>query len=135
MIVLVADPRDANHYTSQAHPFIKEYLENTIVPTTVIYEGAVGLADNLVSEDGSIAIRIVREDFCRHLIKRFRRPLVSTSANKSGLEAPKNFSQVSDEIIRGVDFVVNYRREDKTMATASKLIRFDKNGNPIILRS
>jgi len=134
MIVLVADARDVNRYTSHAHPFIAEYLENTTAPTTVIYEGALGLADNLVNEDGTIAIRIVRENFCRHLIKRYRRPLVSTSANISGKEAPKNFGEVSDQIIRGVDYTVNYRQQDKTIARASALIRFGKNGKPVILR-
>jgi L-threonylcarbamoyladenylate synthase len=135
MIVLVADHRDLNRYTSQVHPFITEFLENTMVPTTVIYEGAVGLAENLIGEDGTIAIRVVREDFCRQLIKRYRRPLVSTSANRSGMETPKNFAEISDEIIRGVDFAVNYRRTDDTMVRASTLVRFDKKGKPIILRS
>ena len=73
MIVLLADPRDINRYTSRPQPYIAEYLEKTTQPTTVIYEGALGLAENLMSEDGSIAIRIVQEDFCRHLIKRFRK--------------------------------------------------------------
>ena len=100
MIVLLADLRDVNRYTSQPDPHIAEYLEKTNVPTTVIYEGALGLADNLVGEDGTIAIRIVRDDFCRHLLKRFRKPLVSTSANRSGAESPGNFSEISDEIIR-----------------------------------
>jgi L-threonylcarbamoyladenylate synthase len=134
MIVLVADHRDVNRYTSQVHPFITEYLEKAIVPTTVIYEGAVGLAENLIAEDGTIAIRIVREDFCRHLIKRFRKPLVSTSANRSGIESPKNFAEISDEIIGGVDYAVKYRRKDDTMTRPSTLIRFDKNGKLILLR-
>jgi L-threonylcarbamoyladenylate synthase len=135
MIVLVGDPRDINRYTSHADPHITAYLEKTSIPTTVIYEGALGLADNLVGEDGTIAIRIVQEDFCRHLLKRFRKPLVSTSANKSGNESPKNFGEISDEIIRYVDYTVKYRQKDKTMARASVLMRFDKNGKPVILRS
>ena len=84
MIVLLADPRDINRYTSRPEPYIAEYLEKATKPTTVIYEAALGLAENLVSEDGSIAMRIVKDDFCRHLIKRLRKPLVSTSANISG---------------------------------------------------
>lgn len=135
MIVLLADPREVNRYTSHADPHIASYLEKTSVPTTVIYEGALGLADNLVGEDGTIAIRIVREDFCRHLIKRFRKPLVSTSANRSGYESPKNFAEISDEIVRHVDYTVKYRQQDNTVARASVLLRFDKNGKPDILRS
>ncbi|HEY4965770.1 MAG TPA: L-threonylcarbamoyladenylate synthase [Puia sp.] len=135
MIVLVADQRDVNRFTSHADPHIAAYLEKTKVPTTVIYEGALGLAENLVGEDGTIAIRIVRDDFCRHLVKRLRKPLVSTSANRSGNEPPKNFSEVSDEIILKVDYTVRYRQTDNNMARASAIIRFDKKGKPVILRS
>ena len=135
MIVLVADARDINRYSSRAEPYIAEYLEKTKRPTTVIYEGALGLAENLLGEDGTVAIRIVREDFCRHLIKRFRKPLVSTSANLSGHEPPKNFAGISKEILAGVDYTVKYRQQDLREARASILLRFNKVGEPIILRS
>ena len=135
MIVLLADQRDVNRYISHSDPQIANYLEKTTAPTTVIYEGAIGFAENLVSEDGTIAIRIVKEDFCRHLIKRFRKPLVSTSANRSGSESPKNFSGISPEIIKGVDYTVKYRQQDNRPANPSVIVRFEKNGNPVILRS
>jgi len=135
MIVLIADQRDINRYTIGTDPHILEYLERSVRPTTVIYEGAIGLAENLVAEDGSIAIRIVQEDFCRHLIKRFKKPIVSTSANISGQEAPKTFSGISDEIKNGVDYMVKYRQQDVQAAGASTLIRFNKLGEPMILRS
>jgi L-threonylcarbamoyladenylate synthase len=134
MIVLLADPQDLNHYTSQVNPFITDYLEKTNRPTTVIYEGALGLADNLVNEDGSVAIRIVKEDFCRHLIKRFRKPIVSTSANISGQDSPRNFKDIPDEIKKSVDYVVSYRQDDEQPARASSLVRFNKSGEAIILR-
>jgi L-threonylcarbamoyladenylate synthase len=135
MIVLVADPRDINRYTSRAEPHVSEFLEKNPGPTTVIYEGALGLAENLIGEDGSVAIRIVRKDFCMHLIKRFRKPLVSTSANLSGEEPPKNFAGISDEIKKGVDYIVKYRQQDFSESRASRLLKFDKNGEPIVLRS
>ena len=135
MIVLVAEVRDINRYSSRVEPFVAQYLETTTTPTTVIYEGALGLAENLVGDDGSVAIRVVQEPFCRHLIKRFRKPLVSTSANLSGQETPKNFAAVSKEIIAGVDYTVKYRQEDLTEAKPSRLLRFTKNGEPEILRS
>jgi L-threonylcarbamoyladenylate synthase len=134
MIVLLADQRDINRYTSSPEPFIMEYLDKTTKPTTVIYEGALGIAENLVNEDGSIAIRIVREDFCRHLIKRFRKPLVSTSANITGREAPQNYSEISDNILKGVDYIVKYRQHDIRKANASSLVRFNKSGEPTIIR-
>jgi L-threonylcarbamoyladenylate synthase len=135
MIVLVANPRDINHYTAGAEPFIAEYLKKTNGPTTVIYENALGLAENLMAEDGTIAIRIVHEDFCRHLIKRFRKPLVSTSANISGQVTPLNFDGVSDEIKQGVDYIVKYRQQENQPAKASVLVRFNKSGEPTVLRS
>ena len=135
MIVLLADPRDINRYVSNPQPYIAQYLEKTTRPTTVIYEGALFLAENLISEDGSVAIRIVREDFCRHLIKRFKRPLVSTSANISGQESPLNFAGIANEIIQGVDYVVKYRQREDVPAKASTLIRFTQSGEPVILRS
>ena len=134
MIVLVADARDINRYTSQVHPYILEYIEKADKPTTVIYEGALGLAENLTQEDGSVGIRIVQDDFCRHLIKRFRKPIVSTSANISGVEAPQCFDDVANVIRQGVDYVVKYRQADRNASTASKVIRFDASGNVIILR-
>jgi L-threonylcarbamoyladenylate synthase len=135
MIVLLADPKDINRYTGHPELHIIDYLEKTTRPTTVIYETALGLAENLVSDDGSIAIRLVREDFCRHLLKRFRKPLVSTSANISGAESPKNFKEISEEIKQGVDYIVEYRQDDERTARASMLVRFNKSGEPIVLRS
>ncbi|MEJ0079986.1 MAG: L-threonylcarbamoyladenylate synthase [Puia sp.] len=134
MIVLLADPRDVNSYTSRPQPYISEYLEKASKPTTVIYEAALGLAENLISEDGSIAMRIVQEDFCRHLIKRFRKPLVSTSANISGEDTPENFAGISDEIKQGVDYIVKYRQQDDQSFRASAVVRFNKSGEPTILR-
>ena len=135
MIVLLADPKDINKYTSRPQPYIAEYLEKATKPTTVIYETALGLAENLVSDDGSIAIRIVQEDFCRHLIKRFRKPLVSTSANISGEDSPENFAGISDAIKQGVDYIVKYRQLDDQPFRASAIVRFSKSGEPTILRS
>ena len=135
MIVLLADPRDINRYTSRPQPYIAEYLEKASKPTTVIYETALGLAENLVNEDGSIAMRIVHEDFCRHLIKRFRKLLVSTSANISGENSPENFAGISNAIKQGVDYIVRYRQQDVRPFRASAIVRFDKSGEPTILRS
>ena len=135
MIVLLSDGMEVNRYTSRPEPYIMEYLEKAISPTTVIYDGALGLAENLVASDGSIAMRIVKDDFCRHLIKRLRKPLVSTSANFSGHIAPQSFSHVKDEIIFGVDYVVKYRQTDERPAMPSSVVRFNKLGEPVILRS
>jgi L-threonylcarbamoyladenylate synthase len=134
MIVLLADPRDINKYVSLPQPYIFDYLQKTVRPTTIIYGGAVGLAENLVAADGSIAIRVVKEDFCRHLIKRFGKPIVSTSANISGEKAPANFGDIAAGIRHTVDYVVQYRQTDDTPASASTVVRFNRHGEMEVLR-
>jgi L-threonylcarbamoyladenylate synthase len=133
MIVLVADEKNILQYVASPDLSLFDYLETTIKPTTVIYEGAIGFADNLISKDGSIAIRICKEDFCRHLLKRFKKPIVSTSANISGQPTAKIFAEVADEIKSGVDYVVQYRQEDKSQASPSSVIRWH-NGELEIIR-
>ncbi|MBU3743484.1 MAG: Sua5/YciO/YrdC/YwlC family protein, partial [Sediminibacterium sp.] len=81
MIVLVAEERDILQYVAMPDLQVFDYIKGVHRPTTVIYDHAVGLAENLLAEDGSVGIRICDDLFCRHLIKRFRKPIVSTSAN------------------------------------------------------
>ncbi len=81
MIILVAEERDVLQYVAAPDLSVFNFIEEQTRPTTIIFEHAVGLPDNLMAEVGSIAIRIVRDEFCRHLIKRLRKPIVSTSAN------------------------------------------------------
>jgi len=134
MIVLVASEKEVLRYVTQPDLSVFDYLKTNQKPTTVIYDGAIGLASNLIGKDGSIAIRICRNEFCNHLIRRFRRPIVSTSANISGQPSPKNFPEIDEEIKAKVDYVVQYRRDDKTTAEPSSLIKWEK-GKAIILRS
>ena len=133
MIVLVADEREVLKYVAAPDLAAFDYLEKQEKPTTVIYDSAIGLAENLIAADGSIAIRICREDFCRHLLKRFRKPIVSTSANISGESVNKTFSTIPDEIRQGVDYIVNYRQDDQSIAMPSSVIRWN-NGKVEVLR-
>ncbi len=133
MIVLLADERDLLQYVASPDLAVFDYLAQCTKPTTVIYEGAIGLAGNLVGENGSIAIRLCKEDFCRHLLKRFRKPLVSTSANISGEPTAASFAAISPHIRAGVDYVVQYRQDDTTPATPSSVISW-KNGMVNIIR-
>ncbi len=133
MIVLVAGEREVLQYVASPDLQVFDYLQETVKPTTVIYDGAIGFADNLIAPDGSIAIRICNDEFCRHLIKRFRKPIVSTSANISGLATPKIFLAISDEIKGGVDYIVNYRQNDITIAESSSIIKWS-NGLVEVLR-
>ena len=133
MIVLVADERDIMKYVAAPDLSLFDYLETTTKPTTVVYDGALGFADNLVGKDGSIAIRVCGEEFCRHLIKRFRKPIVSTSANISGMPFPKRFNDITVDIKNGVDYIVQYRQNDESPAEPSSLIRWN-NGKITVLR-
>ncbi len=133
MIVLLADERDILKYVAAPDLQIFDYLENATKPTTVIYEGAIGFADNLVGADGSIAIRICDEDFCKHLLKRFRKPIVSTSANISNEPTAKIYKEITQEIKDGVDYIVNYRQDDERIAQPSSVIKWN-NGKVEILR-
>lgn len=133
MIVLVADPRDVLHYVSNLDLRVFDYLENLEKPTTVIYEGAIGLADNVINADGSIAIRIVKDPFCKHLIKRLQRPIVSTSANISGEEAPVVFDDISPLIKQRVDYVVKYKQDNTVPVSPSSIIRWN-GGKVSIIR-
>jgi len=133
MIVLVANEKDIMHHVAAPDLSLFDYLQNVTKPTTVVYDDALGFADNLVGNDGSIAIRICNDEFCRNLLKRFRKPVVSTSANISGMPAPKIFNEISGEIKNGVDYIVRYRQTDATFAQPSSLIKWDK-GEVIVLR-
>jgi L-threonylcarbamoyladenylate synthase len=133
MIILVADEKQVLQYVAAPDLQVFDYLQEVQKPTTVIYQGAIGLADNLVANDGSIAIRICNDEFCKHLIKRFRKPVVSTSANISGQPTAKLFDDIADEIKNAVDYVVKYRQDDKRVSSPSSLIKWD-NGKITLIR-
>jgi L-threonylcarbamoyladenylate synthase len=133
LIVLLAEERDVLHYVAAPDLSVFDFLQEQKRPTTVIYEQAVGLPDNLVSTDGSIAIRLTSDLFCRHLVKRFRKPIVSTSANISGEPSPQSFAAISAAIKEQVDYIVNWRQNDTTTALPSQIIRW-KNGEVEYIR-
>lgn len=134
LIILVADQRDILKYTSQPDLRIFDFLKTVKKPTTIIYEGAIGLAPNLINADGTIGIRLVDDDFCRHLIKRFRKPIVSTSANLSGDPAPASFSGISATIKAGVDYSVQHRQDDTTAREPSAIVKWNAAAPPTVIR-
>ena len=111
-----------------------ELIKVSNQPLTIIYPEAKNLAPNLIAEDGTIGIRIVRDDFCRDLIRAFGKPIVSTSANVSGKPAPTNFKEISPEIKNKVDFIVKWRQNDMRKARPSSIIKLEKNNEVIIIR-
>jgi len=135
MVILMADEREILQYVTQPDLQVFDYIKGVSKPITVVYEGGVGLADQLLADDRSVAIRITSDSFCKHLIKRFRKPIVSTSANLSGYPAPRSFQDIDPLIKEWVDYVVRYRQSDDNYYKPSSVVRWDKNGELIIIRS
>jgi L-threonylcarbamoyladenylate synthase len=134
LIILLATERDVIKYVTNLDLAVFDLLDKQQRPTTVIYEGGTGVADSALSADGSIAIRIVKEDFCRHLIKRFRKPIISTSANFHGKPTPMLFANIEEDLKKSVDYIVQYRQEDDHISPPSSIIKVLTNGNVEIIR-
>jgi len=134
MIILIAEEKQLFDYIAAPPPDVFDFMEEQERPTTVILPNAIGLPSNLVAADGSIGLRLVRDEFCRHLVKRLKRPLVSTSANISGSPSPQFFDEVSD-IIRGrVDYIVPWRQDDSTLSKPSRILLWKSDGSHSVLR-
>lgn len=134
LIILLADARDILQYVATPPPDIIDIIEHFEKPTTVIYNGALGFPSNVTHADGSVAIRITTDPFCKALIKRFRKPIVSTSANISGQPTPAIFSMVNSAIVQGAGYVVRHRQTDTTVLPPSRLVRINDDGEMEVLR-
>ena len=122
-------------YVQDIPDIAKKLHEEAVKPLSIIYPGAKNLAVNLIADDNSIGVRIVRDTFCQQLIKVFGKPIVSTSANISGKPAPGIFDEISKEIREAVDYVVRWRQDDRHHATASSIIKVNVDGTYTVLRS
>lgn len=134
LIILVNGVAMLERYVKYVPEIAYDLTTVSDAPVTIIYPDGKNLATGVCSEDGSIGIRICNEVFCNELIGRFRRPVVSTSANISGQLLPSNFSEIEEELINTVDYVVKYRQDDRRKYSASPVIKIDKNGAFKILR-
>lgn len=134
LIVLIDSSAKLNYYVEDIPEVAWDLIDVTDKPLTIIYDGARNLAPNLIAEDGSLAIRITQEKFSHSLCQRFRKAIVSTSANISGIPAPTNFSDISEEIKNGVDYIVNYRQDELAKFKASGIIKLGRNGEIKVIR-
>lgn len=134
MLVLMENPNLLSSYIAEVPEIAWELIEVADTPLTIIYPGAKNLAANLLAKDGSIGIRITNEAFTQQLIQRFRKPVVSTSANISGQKSPQNFADISDEIKKSVDFIVEFRQDDPSRSTPSSIIKLGVGGQIEIIR-
>lgn len=134
MIVLLPDEKSILKYVANPHPDIIDFLKSFHEPTTVIYDNGIGFASNVLAADGSIGIRVTKDPFCKMLLKKFNKPIVSTSANISGYESPKIFFEIPDEVKSEVDYVVEHRHDDNKIAKPSSIVKIDSDGQIIKIR-
>jgi L-threonylcarbamoyladenylate synthase len=134
MLVLLNNLNTLPQYVSDVPPIAWELIEANDKPMTIIYPGAKNFAPNLVADDGSIGIRIVKDNFCEKLLDRFKKPIVSTSANVSGNSSPTTFHEIGEEIKSGVDYIIKTKQENLIIRRASSIIKLDAYGRIRIIR-
>lgn len=134
MLVLLDSAARLETYVSDVPEIAWEVIEVADKPLTIIFSGAKNLSKKLLAEDGSIGIRVTREEFSRKLCEQFRKPLVSTSANVSGEVFPSTFAEISDTIKNGVDYIVNYRQDDVSEAQPSGILKLGAGGLIQVIR-
>lgn len=134
MLVLTDNEAKLDRIVDEVPEVAYNLIEVAEKPLTIIYSGAKNLAPNLIAQDGSVGIRITKEAFSKALCEAFRMPIVSTSANISGQPSAQNFSEISEEIKQGVDYIVKYRQNDLSKAKPSSIIKLEKGGVITIIR-
>lgn len=133
LICLVSDFKMLEYYVDCIPEKAIEIIREAKKPTTIIYDKPRNFAQNLLAEDGSIAIRIAHSGFAHDLINKFNKPLVSTSANISGEPSPKSFKEISEGILKGVDYIVNLP-DIKTDTRPSSIIKLNGDGTVQVIR-
>ena len=126
LIILIAEYANMYKLLDQVSPNAYQYMHKS-KPTTVVFDNIKNISSDILATDGSAAVRLVKDKFCENLILKLGQPLVSTSANLSGGENPKKFSDINIELKENVDYVVNLRHEE-IMDTPSSIIKLYSNG-------
>jgi len=134
LIILLADMKEISKYVKTIPDIARDLMKNVERPLTIIYPNAQNLAKNVIADDHSIAIRIVKNEFCKNLIRAFGKPIVSSSANVSGEPTPMVFKCVSKEILDHVDYVVPLYQEVLQEVKPSRIIKLKENGDFHIIR-
>ena len=134
MLILMNSIEQLGKYVTQIPGEAIKLIESFAHPVTIIYPSAQNLPQDILADDLSIGIRITEDPFCSELIGRFGKPLVSTSANLSGGKNPGNFSEIEDELIPEVDYVVRWRQNDNTRSVPSTIYKVNNKGGLIFIR-
>ncbi|SDX26862.1 L-threonylcarbamoyladenylate synthase [Lutibacter oricola] len=133
LIILVSSIKMLQNYISNIPVAVLQLLKSVEKPTSIIYANPTGLAKNVIAADNTVAIRIPNNKFCKELIQQFGKPIVSTSANISGFETPKSFSEISETVLDSVHYVVNLQQEEKN-EKSSTILKIEENGEITVLR-
>ena len=133
LICLVANDAMLERYIDNVPDLAYDIIDLSTKPTTIIYDAPKGLAKNLIATDNTIAVRVASDKFCKYLIGKFKKPIVSTSANIAGRSTPKSYKEIDTAILSGVDYVVNLHR-DKTNENPSSIIKLGNDGTVKIIR-
>jgi L-threonylcarbamoyladenylate synthase len=133
MIVLINGERMMYNVFKEIPEVAWQILDLSEKPTTLILDNPRNVAKNIIAEDNTLGVRIVTDPFCFKLMERMKRPLVSTSANISGMFTPKTFKEISPEIIKGVDYVVNLQH-DKVCKNPSTIIKLGLDSQVKVIR-
>jgi L-threonylcarbamoyladenylate synthase len=134
MLVLLGSENLIYQYVIEIPEIAYQLIEVADKPLTIIFPGAKNLASNLIADDGSIGIRIPNDEFCQMLLSRFKKPIVSTSANLSGKISPLKFSEIDENIIKSVDYVVGWKQDDAQPGSSSSIIKLGLGGEIQIIR-
>ncbi len=133
LLCMVANDAMLERYILKVPDLAYDIMDLSTKPTTIIYDEPKGIAKNLVAHDNTLAVRVASDKFCQYLINKFKKPLVSTSANISGEPTPQNFSQIKSPILKGVDYVVNLQRDDQN-GSPSAIIKLSNDGTVQVIR-
>ncbi|MDD6731342.1 MAG: L-threonylcarbamoyladenylate synthase [Bacteroidales bacterium] len=134
LITLVDSEAKVQAYVREMPDVAWDLMEVADSPLTIIYDGARNLAPNLLAEDGSVGIRVTHETFSNYLCLRFKRPIVSTSANLSGQPSPRCFADIATEIVAAVDYVCTSRRQETVCPSPSHIIKLGVGGEVKVIR-
>lgn len=134
LLILVNNTEMLVRYVTEIPATASEIIDVSDTPLTIIYPEGKNLGEGVCAADGSVGIRICNDEFCNELITRFRKPIVSTSANFSGKPSPLHFGEIDKEITGNVDYVVTHRQNDRNKHTPSPVIRIEKDGSLKIIR-
>ena len=132
LIILIAEYTNLYKLMLQVPPSAFNEMHNKL-PTTIIFDNVNNICKEILANDGSAAIRLVKDKFCQEIIFNLGNPIISTSANISGQKNPIEFNEINKELINSVDYVVNLRK-DQIMETPSRIIKIGANGEIIKIR-